>query len=110
RRRGARGDSGARGRGGSQPRRALDLSLAPLKTARAAPGSGVPVRRGGHAGRKLRPERGAGCSRRRGGRRLVIHIIWSLVVGFFAGLLARPLMRGADHIGLLATSLLGILG
>jgi len=40
----------------------------------------------------------------------IFHIIWSLVVGFFVGLLARALVPGADHMGFLATSLLGIVG
>lgn len=40
----------------------------------------------------------------------MLHVLWSLVVGFFVGLLARMLMPGADHLGLFATSLLGIAG
>ncbi len=38
------------------------------------------------------------------------HIVWSILVGFVVGLLARVIMPGADHMGFLATSLLGILG
>jgi len=38
------------------------------------------------------------------------HIIWSVLTGFIIGLLARALMPGADHMGLIATSLLGIAG
>ena len=38
------------------------------------------------------------------------HILWSIFVGFFVGLFARVIMPGADHMGFLATSLLGILG
>jgi uncharacterized membrane protein YeaQ/YmgE (transglycosylase-associated protein family) len=40
----------------------------------------------------------------------VFHIIWMLVTGFVVGLLARAVMPGADHMGFLATSLLGIAG
>jgi uncharacterized membrane protein YeaQ/YmgE (transglycosylase-associated protein family) len=40
----------------------------------------------------------------------ITHIVWSIVVGFVVGLLARALMPGADHMGFFATSLLGILG
>jgi len=40
----------------------------------------------------------------------LFHIIWSLIVGFFIGLLARALMPGADQMGFLATSILGIAG
>jgi uncharacterized membrane protein YeaQ/YmgE (transglycosylase-associated protein family) len=40
----------------------------------------------------------------------LFHILWSVIVGFFAGLLARALMPGADHMGLIATSALGIAG
>jgi len=40
----------------------------------------------------------------------ITHILWSVVVGFFVGIVARALMPGADQIGFLATSLLGILG
>ena len=38
------------------------------------------------------------------------HVVWSIVVGFVVGLFARAIMPGADHMGFLATSLLGILG
>jgi len=40
----------------------------------------------------------------------ITHILWSIFVGFFVGLFARAVMPGADHMGFLATSLLGILG
>ena len=40
----------------------------------------------------------------------MLHILWSLVTGFIIGLLARAVMPGTDHMGLLATSLLGIAG
>ncbi|TMA85143.1 MAG: PrsW family intramembrane metalloprotease [Deltaproteobacteria bacterium] len=38
------------------------------------------------------------------------HVIWSILTGFVVGLLARALLPGADHMGLLATSALGIAG
>ena len=40
----------------------------------------------------------------------MIHILWSILVGFLAGLVARALLPGADHMGLLATTALGIVG
>jgi uncharacterized membrane protein YeaQ/YmgE (transglycosylase-associated protein family) len=40
----------------------------------------------------------------------MIHIVWMLVTGFIIGLLARALMPGANHMGLLPTALLGIAG
>jgi len=40
----------------------------------------------------------------------ITHILWSIFAGFFVGLFARAVMPGADHMGFLATSLLGILG
>ena len=40
----------------------------------------------------------------------MLHVIWMLVTGFVIGLLARALMPGADHMGILATSVLGIAG
>jgi uncharacterized membrane protein YeaQ/YmgE (transglycosylase-associated protein family) len=46
-------------------------------------------------------------------RRLIffaMHILWTLLIGFFIGLLARALHPGNDKMGLLATSLLGIGG
>lgn len=40
----------------------------------------------------------------------MLHILWSIVIGFFVGLIARAVLPGADHMGFLATTLLGILG
>jgi uncharacterized membrane protein YeaQ/YmgE (transglycosylase-associated protein family) len=37
------------------------------------------------------------------------HVIWALVVGFFAGLIARVILPGA-HMGIIATTVLGIVG
>jgi uncharacterized membrane protein YeaQ/YmgE (transglycosylase-associated protein family) len=40
----------------------------------------------------------------------MLHLFWSVLTGLVIGLLARALLPGADQMGLLATSLLGIAG
>jgi uncharacterized membrane protein YeaQ/YmgE (transglycosylase-associated protein family) len=40
----------------------------------------------------------------------MLHIIWSIVVGFIIGLIARAVMPGAQHLGFIATTLVGIVG
>lgn len=40
----------------------------------------------------------------------MLHIIWSIIVGFFIGLIALAVVPGAQHQGFLATAILGILG
>ena len=40
----------------------------------------------------------------------MLHVIWYLIVGFIVGLIARAVLPGADHMGLLMTTLLGIVG
>ena len=40
----------------------------------------------------------------------MLHVIWSIIVGFIVGLIARALVPGADHIGFWMTAILGILG
>ena len=40
----------------------------------------------------------------------MLHIIWSVIVGFFVGWIARAILPGADHYGFLITSLVGIGG
>jgi uncharacterized membrane protein YeaQ/YmgE (transglycosylase-associated protein family) len=40
----------------------------------------------------------------------MLHIIWYIIVGFIIGLIARALMPGAQHLGLILTTLLGIGG
>ena len=40
----------------------------------------------------------------------LLHILWSVITGFVVGLFARAILPGADHMGFLATSLVGILG
>ena len=38
----------------------------------------------------------------------MLHIIWSIIVGFIIGLIARTIMH--EHMGLLATTLVGVGG
>ncbi|MEA2691223.1 MAG: hypothetical protein QOJ16_610 [Acidobacteriota bacterium] len=40
----------------------------------------------------------------------VIHILWSILIGFVVGLIARALLPGAQHLSFLATVALGIVG
>ncbi len=40
----------------------------------------------------------------------MLHILWSIIVGFFAGLVARAVYPGANPMGLIKTTILGILG
>jgi len=40
----------------------------------------------------------------------MLHIIWSILVGFIVGLIARAVVPGADHMGFIMTSLIGIGG
>ena len=40
----------------------------------------------------------------------MLHIIWSIIVGFVIGLIARAVVPGAQHMGFFATAILGILG
>ncbi len=40
----------------------------------------------------------------------MLHLIWYLITGLVVGLLARALLPGADHMGIVATTLLGIVG
>jgi len=40
----------------------------------------------------------------------MFHLIWSVIVGFFIGLIARALLPGADHMGIIATTIVGIVG
>jgi uncharacterized membrane protein YeaQ/YmgE (transglycosylase-associated protein family) len=40
----------------------------------------------------------------------MLHIIWSIIVGFIIGLIARAIMPGVQHMGFLMTTLLGIGG
>ena len=40
----------------------------------------------------------------------MLNIIWYIIVGFLAGLIARAVLPGADHMGFLATTAVGIIG
>jgi uncharacterized membrane protein YeaQ/YmgE (transglycosylase-associated protein family) len=40
----------------------------------------------------------------------MLHILWSIIVGFVVGLIARAVMPGVQHLGFIATTLLGIGG
>ena len=42
--------------------------------------------------------------------RSMLHIIWSIIVGFVVGLIARAIMPGAQHLTFILTTLLGIGG
>jgi len=40
----------------------------------------------------------------------MLHIIWYIIVGLIVGLVARAVMPGVQHLGLILTTLLGIGG
>lgn len=40
----------------------------------------------------------------------MLHIIWSIIVGFIVGWVARSVLPGAQHLGFIMTTLLGIGG
>ena len=40
----------------------------------------------------------------------MLHIIWSIIVGFIIGLIARAIMPGMQHFGFIITTLLGVGG
>ncbi len=40
----------------------------------------------------------------------IFHILWSIFTGFVIGLIARAIVPGADEMGFIATTVLGILG
>ena len=40
----------------------------------------------------------------------IMHILWSIVVGFLVGLIARAILPGAQNMGFIATAVLGIVG
>jgi uncharacterized membrane protein YeaQ/YmgE (transglycosylase-associated protein family) len=40
----------------------------------------------------------------------MLHIIWYIIVGFIVGLVARAVIPGAQSMGLIMTTLLGIVG
>ena len=40
----------------------------------------------------------------------MLHFIWYIIVGFIIGLIARAIMPGAQHLGFIMTTVLGIAG
>ncbi len=40
----------------------------------------------------------------------IFHLLWSLIVGFVVGLIARAVVPGADKMGIILTTVLGIVG
>ena len=40
----------------------------------------------------------------------MLHIIWSIILGFIVGLIARAIMPGVQHMGFIMTTLIGIIG
>ena len=40
----------------------------------------------------------------------MLHILWMIIVGFVVGLIARALLPGAQHLGFILTTVLGIAG
>jgi uncharacterized membrane protein YeaQ/YmgE (transglycosylase-associated protein family) len=40
----------------------------------------------------------------------MLHILWSIIVGFIIGLIARAIMPGAQGMGFFETALVGIVG
>jgi len=40
----------------------------------------------------------------------MLHIIWSIIIGFIVGLIARAIMPGAQHFGFWMTAIIGIVG
>jgi uncharacterized membrane protein YeaQ/YmgE (transglycosylase-associated protein family) len=40
----------------------------------------------------------------------IFHVLWSIITGFLIGLIARAIVPGADKMGFIATTVLGILG
>ena len=40
----------------------------------------------------------------------MLHILWSIIVGFVVGLIARAVVPGADQMGFILTTLLGVGG
>ena len=40
----------------------------------------------------------------------MFHVLWSIIVGFFVGLIARAVLPGANQMGFIATTAVGIVG
>ena len=40
----------------------------------------------------------------------MLHLLWYVIIGFLAGLVARAVLPGTDHMGFIATTVVGIVG
>ncbi|HKF43028.1 MAG TPA: GlsB/YeaQ/YmgE family stress response membrane protein [Thermoanaerobaculia bacterium] len=40
----------------------------------------------------------------------MLHLLWSIIIGFVVGWIARAVLPGADTMGFLATAIVGIVG
>ena len=40
----------------------------------------------------------------------MLHVIWSILIGFLVGLIARAVMPGMQHMGFWMTALVGVAG
>ena len=40
----------------------------------------------------------------------MIHLLWSIILGFVVGLIARAVLPGTQHMGFILTTLLGVGG
>ncbi len=40
----------------------------------------------------------------------IFHLLWSLIVGFVVGLIARAVVPGTEKMGIILTTVLGIVG
>lgn len=40
----------------------------------------------------------------------IIHWLWFILTGFFVGLIGRALLPGSDRMGIVATTIVGIVG
>jgi len=40
----------------------------------------------------------------------ILHLLWSIITGFFVGLIARAILPGNDKMGFLMTVVIGIVG
>ncbi|SEF32969.1 Uncharacterized membrane protein YeaQ/YmgE, transglycosylase-associated protein family [Variovorax sp. NFACC28] len=88
----------------------LPLSASALATARVQDGTpSVAAQEGGATipGRLSQQSGGACCHQ---GQGVSVHIIWTILIGFIAGLLARAVLPGNNSMGFILTAVLGIAG
>ena len=87
----------------------LPLPASALATARlqdGAPSVGAQERGNTIPGR-CPPSSGGACCHQQGA---TVHIIWTILIGFIAGLLARAVLPGNNSMGFILTAVLGIAG